>query len=150
MPELFLKRTRFPVSAERLFAWHAEPDALERLTPPWEHARVVRRTGTIRDIGSRVEIRVRIGPLWRTWISEHTAYDEGRMFRDIEIKGPFARWEHTHRFEPDGPSACYLEDRVEYALPLGALGKLVAGRYVRRKLDRLFTYRHEFTAAAFR
>jgi len=149
MPELFLKRTRFPVSAERLFAWHAEPDALERLTPPWEHARVVRRTGTIRDIGSRVEIRVRIGPLWRTWISEHTAYDEGRMFRDIEIKGPFARWEHTHRFEPDGPNACYLEDRVEYTLPLGALGKLVAGRYVRRKLDRLFAYRHGLTAAAF-
>jgi len=35
MPELFLKRTRFPVPAERLFARHAEPDALERLTPPW-------------------------------------------------------------------------------------------------------------------
>lgn len=150
MPEQFLRRTRFPVSAEQLFAWHAEPTALERLSPPWEHARVVRRTGTIRDIGSRVEIQVRIGPIWRTWISEHTAYEEGRMFRDIQIKGPFASWQHMHSFEPDGPSACYLEDRVEYALPLGALGRLVAGRYIRRKLDRLFTYRHEFTAAAFR
>ena len=150
MPDQFVKRTRFPVSAERLFAWHAEPEALERLTPPWEKARVVRRTGTIRDVGARVEIRMRIGPLWRTWISEHTACEEGRMFRDIQIKGPFARWEHTHSFEPDGPSACYLEDRVEYALPLGALGRLVAGRYIRRKLDRLFTYRHELTAAAFR
>lgn len=150
MPELFLKRTRLPISAERLFAWHAEPDALERLTPPWEHARIVRRTGTIRDIGARVVMRVRIGPLWRTWVSEHTACEEGRMFRDVQIKGPFARWEHTHRFEPDGPSACYLEDRVEYALPLGALGKLFAGGFVRRKLDRIFAYRHEFTAAAFR
>jgi ligand-binding SRPBCC domain-containing protein len=82
MPELFVKRTRFPVSAERLFGWHAEPEALDRLTPPWEHARVIRRTGTIRDVGSRVEIRVRIGPLWQTWISEHTACEEGRMFRD--------------------------------------------------------------------
>ena len=150
MPELFLKRSCFSVSAERLFNWHAEPGALERLTPPWERVRVIRRTGTIRDVGSRVEIQVRIGPFWRTWISEHTAYEEGRMFRDVQIKGPFAQWEHTHSFEPDGPSACYLEDRVEYALPLGALGKLVAGRHVRRKLDRLFTYRHEFTAAAFR
>jgi ligand-binding SRPBCC domain-containing protein len=150
MPELFIKRTRFPVSAEQLFAWHAEPEALERLTPPWENARVVRRTGTIRDIGARVEIAVRIGPFTRRWISEHTAYEEGRMFRDIQIKGPFALWEHTHIFEPDGTSACYLEDRVEYALPLGALGRIFAGRYVRRKLDRLFTYRHEFTAAAFR
>ncbi len=149
MPELFLKRTRFPVSAEQLFAWHAEPDALERLTPPWERARVVCRTGTIRDIGARIEIRVRIGPLWRTWVSEHTACEEGRMFRNVQIKGPFARWEHTHSFEPDGPSACYLEDRVEYVLPLGAPGKLFAGGFVRRKLDRLFAYRHEFTAAAF-
>jgi ligand-binding SRPBCC domain-containing protein len=146
MPELFIRRSRFPVSAERLFAWHAQPDALERLTPPWEQARVVRRTGTIRDLGSRVEIQVRIGPLWRTWISEHTACEEGRMFRDIQIKGPFALWHHTHTFEPDGPSASYLEDRVEYALPMGALGSLVAGHFVRRKLERLFSYRHNFTA----
>jgi ligand-binding SRPBCC domain-containing protein len=150
MPELFVKRTRFPISAERLFAWHAEPEALERMTPPWEDARVIRRTGTIRDIGSRVEIRLRMGFFWRTWISEHTACEEGRMFRDFQIKGPFALWRHTHTFEPDGPSACYLEDRVEYALPMGALGRMVAGRFVRRKLDRLFSYRHEFTASAFR
>jgi ligand-binding SRPBCC domain-containing protein len=72
------------------------------------------------------------------------------MFRDIQIKGPFALWRHTHRFEPDGASACYLEDRVEYALPMGALGAMVAGRFVRRKLDRLFAYRHEVTASALR
>jgi ligand-binding SRPBCC domain-containing protein len=148
VPELFIKRSRFPISAERLFAWHAEAAALERLTPPWEHTRVVRRTGTIRDIGSRTEIRVRIGLFWHTWVSEHTACEEGRMFRDSQIKGPFALWRHTHSFEPDGPSACYLEDRVEYTLPMGALGRMVAGRFVGRKLDRLFSYRHEFTARA--
>jgi ligand-binding SRPBCC domain-containing protein len=148
MPEVFVKRTRFPVSAERLFAWHAEPDALEKLMPPWEQARVIRRTGTIRDVGSQIEIRVRIGPFWRTWISEHTACQEGRMFRDRQIKAPFASWQHTHSFEPDGPFACYLEDRVEYALPMGALGKIFAGRFVRRKLNRLFSYRHEFTSKA--
>jgi ligand-binding SRPBCC domain-containing protein len=70
------------------------------------------------------------------------------MFRDRQIKGPFAAWQHTHSFEPDSPFACYLEDRVEYALPMGALGKIFAGRFVRRKLDRLFSYRHEFTAKA--
>ena len=102
------------------------------------------------DIGSRVEMRVRICPLWRTWVSEHIACEEGRMFRDVQIQGPFARWEHTHTFEPDGPPACYVEDCAEYALPLGALGKLFAGGFVRRKLDRLFACRHEFAAAAVR
>jgi len=150
MSELFVKRTHFSVPAESLFTWHAEPEALERLIPPWEHSRVISRTGTIRDIGSRVELRVRIGPFWQTWISEHTACEEGRMFRDVQIKGPFALWRHKHSFEPDGVSACYLEDRVEYALPMGALGAMVAGRFVRRKLDRLFAYRHDVTANAFR
>jgi ligand-binding SRPBCC domain-containing protein len=70
------------------------------------------------------------------------------MFRDRQIKGPFAVWQHTHSFEPDGLFACYLEDRVEYALPMGALGRMFAGRLVRRKLDRLFSYRHESTARA--
>jgi ligand-binding SRPBCC domain-containing protein len=147
--QLFVKRSRFPISAQRLFAWHAEPAALERLIPPWEHARVIRRTGTLREIGSRVEIRLRMGPVWRTWISEHTACEEGHMFRDFQIKGPFAFWRHTHSFEPDGPAACYLEDRVEYALPMGALGRMVAGRFVRRKLELLFSYRHDVTARAF-
>ena len=95
-------------------------------------------------------MRVRIGPPGRTWIREHTACEEGRMFRDVQIQGPFARWEYTHTIEPDRLSACYVEDRAEYALPLGALGKLFAGGFVRRTLDCLFAYRHEFTAAAFR
>ena len=102
------------------------------------------------DISSRAEMRVRVGLLWRTWIREHTACEEGRTFGDVQIQGPFARWEHTHTFEPDGLSACYLEDHAEYALRLGALGKLFAGGFVRRTLDCLFAYRHEFTAAAFR
>jgi ligand-binding SRPBCC domain-containing protein len=150
MPEQFIKRTRFPISAEHLFGWHAEPEALERLIPPWEHTRIIHRTGTVRDIGSRIEMRLRIGIFWRTWISEHTDCEEGRMFRDSQIKGPFALWRHTHSFEPDGPSACYLEDRVEYVLPMGVLGKVIAGRFVRRKLDHLFSYRHAVTASAFR
>jgi ligand-binding SRPBCC domain-containing protein len=108
MTEVFVKQTRFPVPAQHLFAWHAEPEALERMMPPWEHARVVRRTGTIRDIGSCIEIRIRMGPFGRTWVSEHTSCQAGRMFCDSQIKGPFAFWRHTHCFHPDGPSACYL------------------------------------------
>lgn len=146
--EVFIFRSRMPASAEAAYRWHAEPGALERLTPPWERAEVVERTGSIEEIGSRVKIRVRIGPFTHTWISEHTACEPGRMFRDAMLSGPFRRWEHTHSFLPDGPDACWLEDRVEYELPLGWLGKLFAGRFVRRKLERLFAYRHKVIAEA--
>src|SRR6185369_2137854 len=69
-----------------------------------------------------------------------------RSARDVQVSGPFARWQHTHRVDADGPAACYLEDRIEYALPLGAVGALAGGTLVRRRLARLFDYRHRVTA----
>lgn len=141
--EVFSRRTRINAPAVEVFRWHARPGALERLTPPWEPVEVVERTGGIEN-GARVVLRVRIGPLAQRWVSEHRDYQEGRQFRDVQVEGPFARWEHTHRIEPDGPSACYLEDHIDYALPLGTLGQLGEG-FVRRKLERMFIYRHRIT-----
>jgi ligand-binding SRPBCC domain-containing protein len=145
--ELFVFRSRMPVSAEKVYRWHALPDALERLTPPWENARVVERTGGIEQAGARVKIRLRVGPFTQTWTAEHTHHQPGRMFRDVMISGPFRRWEHTHLFIPDGEQS-WLEDRVEYEFPLGRLGKFVAGAYTRRRLARMFAWRHKVTAEA--
>jgi uncharacterized protein len=143
--EEFRYRTRIEASAEEVFRWHTRPGALERLTPPWEHVEVIERTGGINN-GDRVVLRMHLGPLSQTWVAEHRDYLEGRQFRDVQREGPFAHWEHTHRFEPDGANACYLEDRIEYALPFGALGERAGGKFVQRKLEKLFRYRHQVTA----
>jgi len=63
-------------------------------------------------------------------VAEHSRYIASRQFHDIQIHGPFRRWEQTHAFEADGAEACYLEDRVEYELPLGRLGAWLFGRAV--------------------
>jgi ligand-binding SRPBCC domain-containing protein len=81
------------------------------------------------------------------WVAEHRDFIAGEQFRDVQTSGPFAHWVHTHRVEPDGRDACWLEDRVEYALPFGGLGALMGGGYTRRKLARMFRYRHRLTAA---
>ena len=141
---IFIHRSRIPAPAEEVFAWHARPGAFERLTPPWQSVEVVERSGGIKD-GARVVLRLRVGPFSRTWVAEHWDYVPGRQFRDRQLQGPFARWDHTHRIEPDGDAACYLEDRIDYALPLGRLGAMCGGAFTRRTLDRLFTYRHTVT-----
>ncbi len=76
----------------------------------------------------------------------HQDFEEGRYFSDVQVSGPFAYWKHTHTFEPDGPASCTLEDKVEYALPFGLLGRWVAGSFVRRKLEEMFEHRHTVTA----
>jgi ligand-binding SRPBCC domain-containing protein len=140
----FVRRTRIAAPVERVFAWHEAPGALERLTPPGEPVRMVRESGGIKD-GGQVELAIGRWPFSIRWISEHSAYIENRQFRDIQVRGPFARWEHTHLFEPDGSGACYLEDRIEYALPFGFAGRWLMGRIIEGKLERLFHYRHQIT-----
>ena len=146
--ETFVRRSRIQASAHEVYAWHASPGALERLTPAGERVQVIERRGGL-EKGARVAIQFGRWPFRRLWVAEHGDFEEGRYFSDVQISGPFSYWKHTHTFEPDGPSACFLEDRVEYALPLGILGRLIAGAYVRRRIAKLFEYRHEVTAREF-
>jgi hypothetical protein len=133
-----------PVSAEDAFRWHGRPGAFERLTPPWEAVRVEEKSGGIED-GARVVLRMGAGPLAVRWVAEHCDYVEGRQFRDVQVSGPFALWRHTHRVTPAAPAGCELEDEIEYALPFAPFGDLVAGAFTRRKLNRMFRYRHRVT-----
>jgi ligand-binding SRPBCC domain-containing protein len=143
--EIFIHRSRIEAPAAEVYAWHALPGALEKLTPPGEHVKVIKRTGGI-ERGARVVMQFGRWPFRRRWVAEHQGFQVGRYFSDFQFSGPFAFWRHTHTFEPDGPAACILEDRVEYALPFGFLGRWFAGKYVRNKIAKLFEYRHEVTA----
>lgn len=145
--EEFIRRVRIQVPAGEVFAWHAAPGALKLLTPPWDPVEVVAETGGLTD-GSEVTLRIHAGPAAVLWVAQISDCVPGRQFRDTQVRGPFAFWQHTHRMEPDGPAACILEDRIVYALPFGRLGRWLGGPFVRRKLARLFEYRHLVTVAA--
>ncbi len=147
--ETFIRRSRIETPAAEVYAWHAMPDALEKLAPPSEHVKVIKKTGGI-ERGARVVLEFGRWPFVRRWIAVHGDFEEGRYFSDVQVSGPFAYWKHTHTFEPDGDATCFLEDRVEYALPFGFLGRWFGGWYVRRKITKLFAYRHEVTAREFR
>lgn len=138
---VFVAESVIAASAEEVFAYHERDAALRRLTPPYERMEIVSREGGIRD-GARVELRMKTGPIARRWIAEHRGYVRGRQFVDVQKEGPFARWEHTHRFEPAGPESCRVVDEIHYALPLGGLGRALGGGAVRRRLEKVFAYRH--------
>lgn len=142
----FVKESLIRASPERVFAFHELPDALARLTPPWERVRVVESAPTLL-VGSRAVVETRaLGLLPVRWVAEHTAYDPPRMFEDVQVSGPFRSWRHRHYVEPREGGAA-LRDEVDYEPPLGALGRALAPLLVGRRLRRLFDYRHEVTRA---
>ena len=137
-------RSEMPVSADALFAWHERLGAFERLTPGFMPAKVLSRSGGIKN-GARVMLGIPVGPVSTRWEMEHVGYVAGREFRDVQRSGPFAHWEHIHKMEPLTGTSSVLDDRITYALPMGALGDAVAGWFTRDKLERLMKWRHAQT-----
>jgi uncharacterized protein (TIGR01777 family) len=129
--------------ADAVFDWHARPGAFRRLTPPWVPVRLESFEG-LRE-GDRAVLRIGPGPLALRWVAEHHDVVEGRQFCDRQVQGPFAHWDHTHRFEPlDGGARCRLVDHIEYELPGGALSEQI-GPWLEPELHRQFAYRHRVT-----
>jgi hypothetical protein len=106
---------------------------------------VLERSGGIAD-GARVVVRVHQGPVSLRWVARHRDYQPGRRFVDEQVEGPFARWVHTHSFDPEGPTSCRVTDRIELTLP-GAVAGGLAGPLLRRRVERMLAYRHEVLAA---
>jgi len=110
---------------------------------------VLSQQGGIQN-SARVRLKIGRWPLALTWELEHQDYQSGRSFTDRQVTGPFTYWKHVHRMMPQGPDACVLEDAIEYGLPFGAIGRLLGEPLVRRRLEKLFAYRHAVTVEAFR
>lgn len=147
----FTLRSPMPVSADELYAWHGRPLAFQRLQPPWERIDITSISGSFGTAGHRVEFLTRLfGPLKGRWVADVYDFQPGRGFQDRQVKGPFAFWNHTHRFIPDGPESSFLEDHIEYRLPLGMLGRLFGNGMIRRRLAAVFAYRHALTASDLR
>lgn len=145
----FIKQSEISAPVDEVFAFHEKPEAFTILTPPWETVKVIERTNGIQK-GSRVLIKTKMGPFWQTWEAEHIEYIPNKLFIDIQRRGPFAYWHHQHRFEPTPKKTTLMIDEIDYELPMGWLGQLVAGGFVRRKLQRLFDYRHFILGEQFR
>jgi ligand-binding SRPBCC domain-containing protein len=140
----FVKESVIRAPRERVFAFHELPDALARLTPPWESSRVLRAAPSLRP-GGRALIETRLfglAPVRR--VAEHTAYDPPRMFEDVQLSGPFRSWVHRHLFEPH-ENGSVPRDEIDFEPPLGMLGRLAAPFFIEPRLRRLFDYRHGVT-----
>jgi ligand-binding SRPBCC domain-containing protein len=139
----FVHESVLPVTPEEVYAFHARADAFALLQPPWERSDIIVPPSGL-EAGTRVELRARIGPFRIPIVAEHVACEPGRSFEDVMRRGPFARWHHKHLFL-DHAEGCLLRDEIDYAPPLGWLGRLVDPLLVRPRLRRMFTFRHAVT-----
>lgn len=143
MSASFECRTQSTMAPEQLFDLSLDVDAhVESMAHSRERAVAGTTKGQLR-LGEEVT--------WRAWhfgiplrmTSRITELERPHSFTDEQVRGPFASFRHVHCFEPhDGGTL--MTDRIEFAAPLGILGRiaeqLVLERYLRRLIEQRGRY----------
>jgi ligand-binding SRPBCC domain-containing protein len=130
--ELWLPRPRSEV-----FLFFADAANLEAITPPWVNFKILTASPVEMRVGAKIEYQIRIHGFPVRWHTEITRWESPFQFQDVQRRGPYRQWIHTHEFlEHDGGTLC--RDRVDYAVWGGAV---VNALFVARDVRRIFEYR---------
>ena len=130
-----------PGPPEEVFELFADAFNLEAITPPWLNFRVLTPKPVEMGEGTLLSYRLRLRGVPVRWHTRIERWDPPHAFVDVQLRGPYRLWHHTHTFEPrDGGTL--MRDVVRYALPLGPLGAAAHLAFVRRDVERIFDFRH--------
>ena len=133
----FNAELRLPRSREEVFSFFANAHNLESLTPPWLQFQVVTPDPIEMRAGTLIDYRIRLHGFPIRWRTEITVWEPPHRFVDVQLKGPYRLWHHTHTFqEAEGGTLC--GDQVRYR-PWG--GALMNWLFVERDIERIFRYR---------
>ena len=151
-----------PHPVERVFQFFANPDNLPLLMPAWQHPRIDAASilspppqlSSASDAatkaagpGSQITLSFRpfpYSPFRLHWQAEISEFIWNEHFCDLQISGPFAYWNHCHfirRVNRQGIDATLIADDVEYEIPFGFAGKIVHRLFLRRQIERIFSFR---------
>lgn len=133
-----------PVTLEEAWSFFSTPRNLARITPP-DMGFVIHEPfdDSPAHAGQRITYTVR--PLFGIplkWVTLIALAEGPHRFVDSQVKGPYKRWWHLHTFE-QVEGGVLMRDRVEYELPLGPLGELAHGIFVKKRLQQIFEHRRE-------
>lgn len=128
---------------EVVFNFFTSPDNLLKVTPDNISVTILNEEEIIMEEGTEIDLKMKLFgfvPMkWQTKIDEWQPPD---YFVDIQPKGPYRYWKHTHRFE-EKDGGTLIIDHIEYTVPGFFLEPIIHALKVKPNLDHLFDYRQE-------
>jgi ligand-binding SRPBCC domain-containing protein len=134
-----------PRPLEEVFAFFSDAHNLQALTPPWVHFHILTPAPIAMRAGTLIDYRIRVHGFPIRWRTEIQEWSPPHRFVDVQLRGPYRLWHHTHTFEArDGGTLC--RDEVRYR-PVG--GALIHRLFVRQDVERIFAFRRDKLAELF-
>jgi ligand-binding SRPBCC domain-containing protein len=134
-----------PGSPAEVFRFFETPENLARLTPPSLGFEILTPSPIVMRAGALIDYCVRPLGFPQRWTTLIESYDPPRRFTDVQLRGPYSFWHHTHTFEV-AEGGTRMTDEVRYVLPFGPFGA-PAAPWVAWQLDRIFDFRARTVAA---
>jgi len=130
-----------PIPIREAFEFFSNPRNLERLTPDLVHFQFLTPPPERVSPGTILEYRLRLYRIPVKWRTRIESVEAPISFIDVQEKGPYAMWRHTHSFREVDATHTEIRDKVEFAMPLGPLGEIAYRVLVAGSLQQIFDYR---------
>ena len=134
-----------PQPLDKTFIFFTDPQNLETLTPKFLQFKILKVTSSPIKEGTFLDYSFKIRGIPIRWQTKITECISEVRFSDMQTRGPYLFWHHTHEFfERNGGTL--IRDKVLYKLPGMTLGDIIAHWLVRKDLEKIFLYRREVIA----
>jgi uncharacterized protein len=130
-----------PKPIDEMFQFFCNENNLETLTPEMLNFKVIgKNTDQIKE-GTLIDYRLKIRGVPARWRTKITMWQPGVKFVDIQIKGPYTLWHHTHEFTSLGEGTL-MTDRVLYKPPFWP-GSFFVMPMLRADVRAIFAFRRK-------
>ena len=134
------EETLIDAPLDRVFDFFSRAENLEKLTPSSLQFKILTKLPIEMKVGTLIDYKLKIRGVPVNWQTEITAWEPNVLFIDCQLKGPYKKWIHEHRFKAEG-NKTRMWDTVEYALPFGPLGAIAHWLFVKKEVSGIFGYR---------
>lgn len=144
--EVFYSEQFIPLPPEQVFKFFQDAHNLEDITPPTLNFKIRGMSTERVQQGTLIDYDLKVHGVPLKWKTEIDEWQPPHRFVDNQLKGPYSLWHHTHEFRPFC-GGTLMVDRVRYRLPLGFVGRLLGGSFVKGDVAKIFKFRRQFVAS---
>ena len=131
-----------PRPLNKVFEFFSKAENLEKLTPPRLKFNILTPAPIKMKQGLFIDYQIRLLGLPFKWKTEITVWKPPYRFQDVQLKGPYRKWQHTHSFrEVEGGTQ--MTDEVLYQIPFSLISPLMNALFIKKQLTPIFSYRKE-------
>ena len=130
-----------PRPVDEVFSFFSDAYNLEQITPPHLKFKVLGQSTEALQEGTLINYKLQLHGIPFRWQSLIHDWHPVTSFSDSQMRGPYKKWHHTHTFiEQDGGTL--IRDHALYRIPFGVPGDAVAYPFVKKDLEKIFSYRY--------